>query len=87
MASSTALHATASNYKTALQEWLAKTRADAPVYRVLSDGGAMEAARFRAQVETRVNGFIRRAVGDGPTVKSAENAAAETLYAELTGER
>jgi len=83
-ASTTALHAKTHNYKTALQEWLARARADAPVYQLLCELGPPEARRFRMQVETCMAGMVHRARGEATTVKGAENAAAERLYRALT---
>lgn len=80
----TALHAKTRNYKTALQEWLARAHGEAPEYQVLCELGPADARRFRVQVETRLHGTIHRARGEAPTVKAAENAAAERLFHTLT---
>ena len=81
--SSTALHVSTRNFKTALQEWLAQGRGESPEYRVLAESGHHAARSFQVQVQASVGGVSTSAVGDGPTVKSAENAAAEKLLAEL----
>ena len=80
----TALHARTHNYKTALQEWLASAKADAPVYTLLCELGSPESRRFRVQVETCMAGLVHRARGEATTIKGAENAAAERLDRALT---
>lgn len=83
VSSTTALHATTQNYKTALQEWLARAHGEPPVYTLVSERGVAQARLFLVQVETHIAGTARRATGEAGTVKAAENAAAERLYASL----
>jgi len=81
--STMALHASTDNYKTALQEWLAAARAEPARYELVRRIGPDHDQRFRVRVLTRVDGTEWQAQGEGRSVKSAENAAAAELFAEL----
>jgi len=82
--STTALHASTKNYKTALQEWLAHAGGEPPEYKMICEFGALEARRFRVRVATRLLGALREGLGEATTIKAAENAAAEQLFTALT---
>lgn len=82
--STTALHASTKNYKTALQEWLAHAGGDPPEYKMICEFGALDARRFRVRVATRLLGALREGLGEATTIKAAENAAAEQLFMALT---
>lgn len=77
------LHALTENFKTALQERLAAAGGQAPRYRLISEQGAPGQRTFCVSVEARLDGALRRALGEGQTIKGAENAAAEQLYRVL----
>ena len=79
----TALHASTKNYKTALQEWLAHAGGDPPEYKMICEFGALDARRFRVRVATRLMGSLHEGLGEATTIKAAENAAAEQLFTAL----
>lgn len=62
--------------KTALQEYAQSQRRGLPEYRELSRSGADHAPSFTVQV--KVNG-LKPAAGEGPSLKKAQQAAAEVL--------
>ena len=82
-----ALHAVTHNYKTALQEWLARADGQAPHYALQCEVGSPQARRFRVSVQTSVAGVMHHATGEARTVKAAENEAAARLFAALTGQQ
>lgn len=82
---SSALHLLTRNFKTALQEELAGLHAGPAEYTLVCELGSGESRRFRVQVAARVRDVWLRAHGEGPTLRRAENAAAERLFAMLEG--
>ena len=63
--------------KTALQEWAqARSTREAPVYRLISREGPDHAPLFRVEV---LVGDVGSAVGEGPSKRAAEQAAARQL--------
>ncbi len=67
--------------KNALQEWTMARGLGIPGYRLVERSGSEHAPRFR--VEASAHG--RNATGEGGSKQAAERAAAEALFAALTG--
>jgi ribonuclease III len=67
-------HSEAGNFKSALQEWLQQRRLPTPSYDVVRQSGPAHARRFH--IELRV-GTLFTSRAEGPTKKSAEQAAAQ----------
>lgn len=78
-----ALVETTRNFKTALQEWLARRQAPVPRYALLREEGPANAPRFCVQVEATLGAASMAATGEGGSVRGAEHAAAEALYRRL----
>ena len=70
--------------KTALQEWLQGKGLPLPTYRVVAQAGSAHAPEFTIEVTADDS---RRATAIGASKRSAEQAAACTLLAELRGLR
>ncbi len=69
--------------KTALQEWAqARSSRDAPVYKLVGREGPDHAPRFIVEVTIKGEGA---AVGEGNSKREAEQAAAGTLLARVSG--